>query len=174
MNGRIIEIPEGSVVLLVGAAGAGKSTFAQRSFPAAAVISSDAMRESILGNGADQTANARVFAAVHRALDARLAAGRLAVIDATNLTARGRRAIRERAARAGVPTVAIVLAPPAEVAHRQNARRPGRLVPDAVVDRHLASLETLLARDTLASEGYSRVVVLQDPAEIAALEVRVL
>lgn len=171
---RVLEIPTPSVVLLIGAAGAGKSTFARRSFPAEAVISSDAFRESILGDVADQTANSRVFAAVHRAVDARLAARRLAVIDATNLASAGRHAIRERAVRAGVPVVAIVLAPPADVVHRQNAARPGRRVPDAVVARHLAALDRLLDRGGLATEGDARIVILRDPAEIAELEVRLV
>ena len=171
MSGRLLEVPERSVVLLVGAAGAGKSTFAGRHFPAEAVISSDAVREAILGDGADQTANDRVFAAVHQALDTRLAAGRLVVIDATNLTAAGRRAIRERAARFDAPVVVIVLAPPAEVVHRQNARRPGRRVPDGVVSRHLAALESLLRRGLLQAEGYAEVVILRDPGQIDRFEV---
>ena len=171
---HLVEVPGASVVLLVGPAGAGKSTLARRHFPPDAVISSDSLRATVTGDVADQTANARVFGAVHRALEARLAAGRLAVIDATNLTAGGRRAIRIRAARAGAPTIAVVVAPPPDVVHRQNAARPGRVVPEAVVARHLAALDRLLARAGLEGEGYARIVVLRDPAEIAAIEFRIV
>ncbi|MBI3746158.1 MAG: AAA family ATPase [Chloroflexi bacterium] len=171
-RGGILEVPRNAVVLLVGAAGAGKSTFARRHFPADAIISSDALRAAITGDVTDQTANGRVFAAVHRALEDRLATGRLAVIDATNLTTAARRGIRERAAAARVPVIAIVLAPAAEVVHRQNRSRPDRRVPDAVVDRHLAALSRLLERDGLVAEGYAPVLVLRSAAEIATIEVR--
>lgn len=172
-DGGVLEIPRNAVVLLVGAAGAGKSTFARRHFPADTVISSDDLRSAITGDVTDQSSNGRVFAAVHRALEARLAAGRLTVIDATNLTATGRRAIRERAAAARAPVTAILLAPAAEVVHRQNRSRSGRRVPDAVVDRHLAALDVLLDRDGLASEGYARVLVLRTPEEIAKADLRI-
>ena len=170
---RAVELPEPSVVLLIGAAGAGKSTFAQAHFPADAIISSDALRQAILGDATDQSANGRVFAAVHRALDGRLAAGRLAVVDATNLGAAGRREIRERALRAGVPSVAVVLALPADIVRRQNAARPGRQVPDGAVVRQLATLERLLERGVLDGEGYQQVVRLDDPDAAARLTIRV-
>ncbi len=169
---RAVELPDPAVVLLIGAAGAGKSTFAQAHFPADAIISSDALRQAILGDATDQTANGRVFAAVHRALDRRLSAGRLAVVDATNLTATGRRRIRERAARAGVPTVAIVLALPADVVLRRNAARTGRQVPVAAVARHLAALERLLEQGLLDGEGYQQVIRLDDPEAAARLTIR--
>jgi predicted kinase len=168
----LLAIPDPSVVLLIGAAGAGKSTFAVGHFPADAIISSDALREAILGNATDQTANGRVFAAVHRALDQRLAADRLAVVDATNLTAAGRRAIRERAGRAGVPAVAIVFALPADLVRRRNAARPGRQVPDAAVARHLIALERILEQGVLEREGYQRIVRLDDPGAVERVTVR--
>ena len=169
---RAVELPDPAVVLLIGAAGAGKSTFAHAHFPADAIISSDALRQAILGDATDQTANGRIFAAVHRALERRLAAGRLAVVDATNLSAAGRRGIRERAVRAGVPTVAIVLALPADVVRRRNAARPGRQVPEAAVARQLAALERLLEQGLLDGEGYQQIVRLDDPDTATGLTLR--
>ena len=167
-----LEIPDPSVVLLIGAAGAGKSTFALGHFPADAIISSDAVRKAILGDASDQTANGRVFAEVHRALDRRLAAGQLAVVDATNLTAAGRRAIRERAGRAGMPAVAIVFALPADLVRRRNAARPGRQVPEAAVTRQLIALERILDHGVLDGEGYQRIVKLDDPDAVERVTVR--
>ena len=170
----ILEIPQPAAVLLVGAAGAGKSTFASIHFPGDAIISSDALRAGITGDAANQAANRRVFAAVHEALEARLAAGRIAVVDATNITAAGRRAIRIRAADAGAPVIAIVLALPADIVLRQNGARPGRRrVPDAVVARHLAALEGLLERGVLDTEGYAMLVTLRDPDAVRRVTVRV-
>ena len=118
-------LPDPCVVLLVGAAGSGKSTFAARHFAADAVLSSDALREVIAGDAADQRATRPAFAALHLALERRLAAGRLAVVDATNLTASARAKVRRIAARRGVPVLAIVLDPPEDghsAAERQAPR----------------------------------------------------
>ena len=170
-RGRVLEIPGPAVVLLIGAAGSGKSTFAARWFPAGAIISSDALRAEITGDVEDQTANARVFAAVHQALDRRLATGLGSLIDATNLIGSGRRAIRERGTRAGIPVFAIVFSLPADLVQHRNATRDGRRVPASVVARHLAAAEALLRRGSLEREGYERIVVLRDPEDVAGLEV---
>jgi len=161
-----LTIPARCVVLLVGAAGAGKSTFARRHFPSEAVLSSDAMREAIAGNAADQRVNGPAFAALHRALDRRLASGGLAVIDATNATAAARRAIRRIAERHRVPIIAIVLDLPEAIVRAWNAGRTERPVPDEVVTRHLAALARARALGTLEAEGYARIVRLRMPAEV--------
>lgn len=103
----VLEIPDPALVVLVGAAGAGKTTFAARHFAPDEVLSSDALREAISGDADDQRATGPAFAALHRALARRLRDGRLTVVDATNVTAPARRALLGRAARAGIPVVAL-------------------------------------------------------------------
>lgn len=51
-----LEIPELSVVVLVGASGAGKSTFARRWFLPTEIVSSDACRAMIADDENDQSA----------------------------------------------------------------------------------------------------------------------
>ncbi len=170
----VIEVPDPSVVVLIGPAGAGKSTFAARHFPAGAILASDAFREVISGDPADQAATGAAFAALHRELGRRLAAGRTAVVDATNLTAAARRTIRHAARRHDVPMVAIVFDLPASLVQSRNAARPGRVVPDDAVARHLSMLARLIDRDALSGEGYARVVHLRDPADVDAVEVRLV
>ncbi len=169
-----LEIPDPSVVLLVGAAGAGKSTFAARLFSPEAILSSDAMRAAITGDSADQSATRPAFAALHRALDRRLAAGRLAVVDATNVTAASRRAILRAAARHGVPAVAIVLDLPWQIVLSRNGGRGERPVPEGVVRRHLAQLARALAGAELDREGYATIVRLRDPDEVERTIVRLV
>ena len=169
-----LAIPDPCVVLLVGAAGAGKSTFAARHFCPDAILSSDALREAIAGQAADQSATKAAFAALHRALDRRLAAHRLTVVDATNVTAKARLAIRRIAARYHVPVVAILLDLPADLVHRRNAARRERPVPAGVVSRHLDVLSAAVAGGSLAIEGYAAVIRLVDPDEVDRLTVRLV
>jgi predicted kinase len=161
-----IELPEPCLVVLVGPAGAGKSTFAARHFGPDEVLSSDALREAIAGDAADQRASGPAFAELHRSLARRLAAGRTTVVDATSVTTAARGELLRRAQAAGVPAVAIVLDLPDEVAIERNARRDGRVVPEAVVRRQLADLRASLDAGGIDAEGYALVLHLRTPQEL--------
>ena len=57
-----IDIADPSLVVLIGAAGAGKSTFAARHFADDEVLSSDRYRRLVSGDEADQAATRAAFA----------------------------------------------------------------------------------------------------------------
>lgn len=166
-----LRIPDPSLVVLVGAAGAGKSTLAARLFAPSEILSSDAYREAISGDAADQRATRPAFRILHRELGRRLATGRLVVVDATNVESAARRELVRHAAAAGIAAVAIVLALPAAVVSARNAARVGRHVDQAVVDRHLGRLASALATGRLNGEGFAAVHVLTTPAEIDLLRI---
>lgn len=166
----LLVIPDPSLVLLVGAAGAGKSTLAARLFAADEIVSSDALRAVVSGDEADQRASAVAFRILHRTLDRRLPNGLLTVVDATNVVAAHRRPLITRAMAAGFPLVAIVLDVPPDVVHAQNAGR-ARNVDTDVVDRHLESIRSTVDGDRLTLEGFDQVVILRSPTEIAELAI---
>src|SRR6478752_1897791 len=168
---RTIELRDPSLVLLIGAAGAGKSTLAARLFEPSEVLSSDAFRALISGDAADQRATRTAFDRLHRELATRLLAGHLTVLDATNLQRSARQAGIARARAAGVPVIAIVLDLPATAVMARNAARVGRVVDPAVVQRHLAAVRTTVDDGRLAAEGLDAVVVLTTPEAVETLRI---
>jgi protein phosphatase len=169
-----IDLPDPSLVVLIGAAGAGKSTFAARLFAPNEVFSSDRFRAMVSGDEADQGATHAAFGRLHRELARRLGGGQLTVVDATSVEPSSRRALLARAAAAGVPATAIVLDLPAETVLARNAARRPRVVDEAVVRHHLARLRASLdgPAPPLLREGFAQVVVLRDPAEIDRVRIR--
>lgn len=164
----LVAIPDPSLVVLVGAAGAGKSSFAARHFDPTEVLSSDGYRVLIAGDETDQRATRAAFALLHRDLARRLGEGRLTVVDATNVEPAARRALLARAGSAGVPAIAIVLDLPHAVVLARNAGRAGRVVDEQVVRRHLARMESALdgSADGLRGEGFAQVVVIRGLIEL--------
>jgi predicted kinase len=167
-----ITIPDPCLILLVGAAGSGKSTFAARHFAADEILSSDALRAAISGDAADQRATRPAFASLHRQLARRLAEGRLTVVDATNAQTHGRRSLLRSARAAGVEVTAIVFDLPAVDVHARNAGRSERIVDAEVVDRHLAEIRDIVDRDRLTAEGIAQVVILRSIEEVDELHLR--
>ncbi len=169
--GPRLVLPEPCLVVLVGAAGSGKSTLAARLFAPEAVLSSDAYRELVSGDAADQSVSRVAFSILHRELDRRLAARRTTVVDATSVTSFARRALLRRASRHGIPAIAIVLDLEPALVQARNATRAGRIVPAAAVAQQLASLARGLRRDDLAHEGFASVHIIRTPAELDELAV---
>ena len=165
----MISLPEPSLVVLVGAAGSGKSTLAARLFSPDGILSSDAFREVVAGDAADQRATKTAFAILHRELVRRLAAGRTVVVDATSVTPFARRNLLRRAATHGVPAVAIVLDLPATTVLARNAARQGRVVPEAAVRAQLADLARSLRPGGLDAEGFAAIHRIRTPAELDGL-----
>lgn len=162
-----LPIPDPSLVVLMGAAGAGKSTFAARQFDPSEVLSSDAYRALISGDPSDQSVNRAAFGRLHHALARRLDDRQLSVVDATNLSRAARRVLLRLAASAAVPAVAIVLDLPGDTILARNAAR-ARVVEERVVRQHIAQVRATLdgPETDLYTEGFSPVVVLRDPLEI--------
>jgi protein phosphatase len=166
-----LEVPVPALVVLIGAAGSGKSTLAARLFPPDAILSSDALREAVSGDAANQRVSRVAFRLLHDQLGRRLAGGQLAVVDATNARSDQRLPLVRRAAAAGVPALAIALDLPAELVLARAAGRSTRVVARDVVERQLADVRRSLDGDALAGDGFRSIVVLRTPADVDALAV---
>ena len=121
-----LSIPELSLVLLVGVTGSGKSTFARAHFKPTEVISSDFCRGMVADDENDQSASPAAFDVLHYIAGKRLAAGRLTVVDATNVQPEARRELVMLAREHDVLPVAIVLDLPEKLCAERNASRPDR------------------------------------------------
>jgi len=162
-----IHIPALSMVVLVGASGCGKSTFARRHFRPTEILSSDFFRAMVADDESDQTATDDAFAALHFVARTRLRAGRLTVIDATNTQPGARKPLVAIARETHVLPVAIVLDVPERTCQERNRVRTDRQVPPHAI-RHQAEQLRRHLRD-LRREGFRHVFVLREP-QIGALE----
>ena len=124
--GARLGIPALSLVVLIGVSGSGKSTFARQHFGRFEVISSDFCRGLVADDENDQAATKDAFDVLGYIAGKRLAAGRLTVIDATNVQASARKHLVDLARAHDVLPVAIVLDVPENLCAERNASRADR------------------------------------------------
>jgi len=165
-----IELPSAALVVLIGAAGSGKSAFAARHLPPESVISSDQLRAMMGRDEADQDVNDAVFERLQHAVDDRLRAAQLIMVDATNTDWMRRSELIRSARQHGRPAAAIVFDLPLELCLSRNAAR-ARTVRPSVIRRQVE--EVRQDRDRLDLEGFSLVVVLRSADEVDRVRVRV-
>ena len=164
-----IQIPEFSLVVLMGASGAGKTTFAARHFLPTEVLSSDRFRGLVSDDEANQGATADAFAALHFVAARRLANRRLTVVDATNVKALHRAPLLDMAKEHGAAPVAIALNVGADVCLERNQGRDGRDFNPFIVRTQVRSLR--LSLRGLKHEGFEYVYVLSSPEAIDGVEI---
>ncbi|WP_223777388.1 polynucleotide kinase-phosphatase [Streptomyces sp. 135] len=165
VRGRVLPVTDLSLVVLVGATGSGKSTFARRHFRPTEVIGSDFCRGLVADDENDQSASGDAFDVLHYIAGKRLAAGRRTVVDATNVQSDSRKQLIELARRYDVLPIAIVLDVPEDVCAARNATRADRAgLPRRVIQRHQRELRRSLRH--LEREGFRKVHVLRGVEEI--------
>ncbi|MCH0561729.1 MULTISPECIES: polynucleotide kinase-phosphatase [unclassified Streptomyces] len=169
-QGRVLPVTDLSLVVLVGASGSGKSTFARRHFKPTEVISSDFCRGLVSDDENDQGASGDAFDVLYYIAGKRLAAGRRTVVDATSVQQDARRRLLDLARQYDVLPIAVVLDVPEEVCAERNAGRPDRAgMPRRVIQRHIRELRRSLRH--LEREGFRKVHVLRGADEVAAATV---
>lgn len=164
-----ITIPELSLVALIGVSGSGKSTFAKKHFKPTEVLSSDFYRALVADDENDLDATSDAFEALYFVASKRLVAGKLAIIDATNVQPQARKPLIELAKEHYVLPVAIVFNVPEKVSQEWNRLRPDRNLPPRVIKRQHDQLRRAIRG--LEREGFRYVHVLSSPDEIDAVEI---
>lgn len=162
----IIKIPELSLVILVGPSGSGKSTFARKHFKPTEILTSHYCRALVSDDENDQTATVAAFEVLHFIAAKRLTAGRLTVVDATNVQVESRKPLVALAREHHCLPVAIVLNLPEKVCQERNRTRPDRDFGSHVIRQQCQQLRRSLRG--LKREGFRHVYVLNTPEEVDA------
>src|SRR5882672_11193743 len=158
-------MPELSLVVLIGPSGCGKSSFARTHFKPTEVLSSDYCRGLVSDNENDQAATGDAFDVLHYVARKRLAAGRLTVVDATNVQIESRKPLVALAREFHVLPVAIVLNLPEKLCHERNQNRPERQFGPHVVRNQSQQLRRSMRG--LEREGFRHVFTMTSPEEVA-------
>ena len=164
-----LDIPELAVVALVGPSGSGKSTFARKHFKPTEILSSDFCRGLTSDDENNQAATNDAFDILHFIAAKRLAAGKLVVIDATNVQPEARKPILELGRKFHCLPVAIVFDLPEKLCHERNSVRPDRNFGPHVVRQQSRQLRSALRK--LEREGFRKVHILSSPAEVDSAEI---
>lgn len=163
-----ITIPELSLVVLIGASGSGKSTFARKHFRSTEVLSSDYCRALVSDDENNQEATKDAFEVLHFIAANRLSRGNLTVIDATNVQTEARKPLIALAREHHVLPVAVVLNVSERVCQERNQTRADRSFGSHVVRQQTQQLRRSLG--ALKREGFRHVFVVKEH-EIEQVEV---
>ena len=161
-----IKVPELSLVVLVGASGSGKSSFAKNHFLATEIISSDYCRGLVSNDENSQTATRDAFSLLHFIAETRLRRGHLSVIDATNVRAADRGNYVRLSKQYHLMPVAIVLNLPETLCQKRNNKRVDRDFGPHVVRNHCREVRRSIRQ--LKREGFRYIYVLNSPEDVAA------
>ena len=158
-----MKIPEPSLVLLIGPSGSGKSTFAHKHFKPTEILSSDFCRGLVSDDETDQAATNDAFEVLRFIASKRLAAGKLTVIDATNVQVEARKPLLALAREYHYLTVAIVFNMPTKLCQERNEARPDRNLKPHVIRQQSQQLRRSL--HNLKREGFQRFVYVMSTQE---------
>jgi protein phosphatase len=150
-----IKIPKLSLVVLIGVSGSGKSTFAKKHFLPTEILSSDYCRGLVSDDENSQSATTDAFDVLRFIGAKRLAAGKLTVIDATNVQQEARKPLIELAREYHTLPVAIVFDLPDRLCQDRNQQRTDRDFGGHVIRQQSSQLRRSIRN--LKYEGFRHV-----------------
>jgi protein phosphatase len=165
----VLSVPNLSLVVLIGPSGSGKSTFARTHFLPTEVLSSDYCRGLVSDNENNQAATKDAFEVLQFIAAKRLAAGRLTVVDATNVQQEARQPLVALARQFHTLPVAIVFDVPEPVCQARNRDREDRNFGEHVIRQQRSQLRRSLK--ALKREGFRHIFVLRSTEEVEAVRI---
>jgi protein phosphatase len=157
---RTIGLPDPSLVLLFGARGSGKSTFARRFFDSAEIVSLEECRRMV-GDDRAPTPSNDAMELFQTIIQNRLHAGKLVVVDADNPNVELRRSIVTLARRHHLFAIAIALKIDERICIERNAMRPDCVVSPYDVKRSADAVRKVI--DSYGREGIREIHVIDSP-----------
>jgi predicted kinase len=154
------------LVVLVGPPASGKTSFvraliARRQIDAETVVSSDEIRAELIGvpldEGDSDAVDARVFEERDRRIAARLAAGRSAIAESTNVTPQARARLLTIASRFNAPVTMLRFTSDITDLLQQHSERNRPDITTEVVRAYAATMMRDACTDQLRSEGAAAV-----------------
>lgn len=161
-------LPEKCLVLLIGASGCGKSTFAHKFFNKTEIVSSDECRGIVSDDQNNQAATPDAFELLHYIVHKRLKNGKLTVVDATNVQPEARKALIKIADEHYMQTIGIVLNYEIDTCFVRNQNRPDRQFGRNVVANHVRDLRRSIRG--FGKEGIRHAYFFDNPQEADAFE----
>ena len=150
-------LPDPALVVLVGASGSGKSTWAQERYRSAEIVSSDDLR-GVVGSGRhDLDASKDAFALLELVVAGRVRRGLTTVVDTLGLDPVRRAGWIHHAREHGLATVAVAFDTAPELCRTRNAGRD-RPVPAKVLTEQLRSFASVAG--DLQLEGWDHVTTV--------------
>lgn len=159
-----INVPELSLVVLIGTSGSGKSSFAKKHFKKSEILSSDECRALVSDDENNQAATNDAFDVLYYIAKKRLQNGLLTVIDATNVERESRKGLIELSRDYHCLPVAIILDTPNKVCEERNQNRNGKNFGSHVIHRQKRQLKSSIK--SLKGEGFRHIYILKSVEEI--------
>jgi predicted kinase len=173
-----IALPQRTLMVLCGPAGAGKSTFAHefvelhqaQGYRPTSIVSSDYCRAMICDDETNQQINRDTFDLFYYIIRKRLFQGRLTIADSTALQANARQALIEIARHYHYHTCLFVFNMSLQtcLAHDQQQTR-GRMVGEKVIAYHWQILQRALLE--IPHEGWDEVHILDEQRSHVDVEI---
>ncbi|MCI5082699.1 MAG: polynucleotide kinase-phosphatase [Saprospiraceae bacterium] len=164
-----IQIPEMSLVAMVGITSSGKSTLARQLFKPTEIISSDYCRAIVSDDENDQSASKDAFDLLHYIARKRLQRGKLTVVDATNIQKSARKTLIDIAKEQHVLPIAIVLNIPRKKCENRHQERTDRNFGLHVLRHQYRALKRSISQ--LKREGFRYVYVVDSEEEAQLLQI---